>query len=113
MRSALVLSVALLAGCGEQSSEDLAADPVRLKALRTQCAADWRNVGEGVCRAAAEAYRRRFFAGQGGPEEYVVLEELPPIPPTFDRLVEDEDEDEDEAEAGRDAPAAFASETTP
>jgi hypothetical protein len=35
------------------------------------------------------------------------LEELPPIPPTFDSPVEDE------AEAGRDAPAAFASETTP
>lgn len=107
MRSALVLSVALLVGCDGQSSEDLAAGPVRLKALRTQCAADWRNVGEGVCRAAAEAYRRHFFAGQSGPEEYVALEELPPIPPTFDSPVEYE------AEAGRDAPAAFASETTP
>lgn len=107
MRSALVLAVALLAGCGEPSSEDLAADPVRLKALRDQCAADWKSVGEGVCRAAAEVYRRRFFAGQSGPEEYVALEELPPIPPTFDSPVEDE------AEAGRDAPAAFASETTP
>lgn len=107
MRHALVLSVALLAGCGEQSSEDLAADPVRLKALRTQCAADWRSVGEGVCRSAAEVYRRRFFAGQSGPEEYVTLEELPPTPPTFDSPVDDE------AEAARDAPAAFVSETTP
>lgn len=107
MRSALVLSVALLAGCGEPSSEDLAADPVRLKALRDQCVADWRRVGEGVCKAAAEAYRRRFFAGQGGPEEYAALEALPPIPPTFDSPVDDE------AEAGRDAPAVFASETTP
>lgn len=107
MRSALMLSVALLAGCGEPSREDLAADPVRLKALRDQCGADWRRVDEGVCRAAAEVYRRRFFAGQGGPEEYVALEELPPVPPTFDSPVEAE------AEAGRDAPAAFASETTP
>ncbi|MGK0129815.1 hypothetical protein ACR2RM_06880 [Pseudomonas aeruginosa] len=107
MRSALVLSVALLAGCGEPPREDLAADPVRLKVLRAQCGADWRRVGEGVCRAAAEAYRRRFFAGEGGPEEYVALEELPPIPPTFDSPVDDE------AETGRDAPAAFASETTP
>ncbi|HCL4085417.1 MULTISPECIES: hypothetical protein [Pseudomonas] len=106
MRYVLVLSVALLAGCGQQSSEDLAADPVRLKVLRAQCAADWRGVGEGVCRGAAEAYRRRFFAGHGGPEEYVALEELPPIPPTFDSPVDDE------AETGRDAPAAFASEAT-
>ncbi|HID9776555.1 TPA: hypothetical protein ACXI4O_002554 [Pseudomonas aeruginosa] len=107
MRSALVLSVALLAGCGQPSSEDLAADPVQLKALCDQCSSDWRGVCESVCRAAAEAYRRRFFAGQGGPEEYVALEELPPIPPTFDSPVDDE------AEAGRDASAAFASETTP
>ncbi|HEJ1321336.1 TPA: hypothetical protein SLV10_002179 [Pseudomonas aeruginosa] len=106
MRYVLVLSVALLAGCGQQSSEDLTADPVRLKVLRAQCAADWRGVGEGVCRGAAEAYRRRFFAGHGGPEEYVALEELPPIPPTFDSPVDDE------AETGRDAPAAFASEAT-
>lgn len=107
MRYVLVLSVALLAGCGEPSSEDLTADPVRLKALRAQCAADRQAVGEGACRAAAEVYRRRFFAGQSGPEEYDTLEELPPIPPTFDSPVDDE------AEAGRDAPAAFASETTP
>lgn len=107
MRYALVVSVALLASCGDPSSEDLAANPVRLKALRYQCAADWRGVGEGVCRAAAEEYRRRFFAGQGGPEEYVVLEVLPPIPPTFDSPVDDE------TEAGRDAPAVFVTETTP
>lgn len=107
MRYALVLSAALLAGCDQQSSEGLAADPVRLKALRAQCATDWRSVGEGVCRAAIEAYRRRFFSGHGGPEEYVALEELPPIPPTFDSPVDDE------AEAGRDAPTAFVSETAP
>jgi hypothetical protein len=88
MRSVLVLSVALLAACGRPSCEDLAetlaTNPARLKALRAECAADWRAVGEGICRAAAEAYRRRFFAGHAGPDEYVVLEELPPIPPTFD-----------------------------
>ncbi|HFH3466883.1 hypothetical protein [Pseudomonas aeruginosa] len=88
MRSVLVLSVVLLAACGQPSCEDLAetlaANPVRLKALRAECVADWRAVGEGVCRAAAEAYRRRFFAGHSGPNEYVVLEELPTVPPTFD-----------------------------
>lgn len=84
MRSVLVLSVALLAACGRSPCEDLAANPTRLKALRAECAADWRAVGEGTCRAAAEAYRRRFFAGHSGPDEYVSLEDLPPISPTFD-----------------------------
>lgn len=106
MRYVLVLSVALLAGCDQQSSEGLAADPVRLKALRAQCAVDRQAVGEGACRAAAEAYRHRFFDGQGDPEEYVAVEELPPIPPTFDRPIDDE------TEVGRDVLADFASETT-
>src|SRR3546814_10034348 len=34
-------------------------------------AADWKGMGEGDCRAAAEAYRRRFFDGQSGPDEYL------------------------------------------
>jgi len=84
MRSVLVLSVALLAACGRSPCEDLGIDPVRLKTLRVECAAHWRAVGEDTCRAVAEAYRRRFFAGDSGPDEYVALEELPPIPPTFD-----------------------------
>lgn len=84
MRSVLVLSVALVAACGWSPCEDLAIDPVRLKALLTECLADWRAVGEDTCRAAAEAYRRRFFAGHSGPGEYVALEALPPVPPTFD-----------------------------
>lgn len=88
MRSILVLSVALLAACGQPPREDpadtLATNPARLTTLRAECAADWQAVGEGICRAAAEAYRRRFFSGHSGPDEYVALEELPPIPPTFD-----------------------------
>jgi P-type conjugative transfer protein TrbJ len=48
---------------------DLAADPVRLKALRAQCAADRQAAGEDACRAAAEAFRRRFFAGHTGPDD--------------------------------------------
>ena len=88
MRCAPVLSVSLLAllltACGQQQAEDLAADPVRLKALRTQCAADRQAVGEDACRAAAEAFRRRVFAGQTGPDEYRTLADLPPIPPSFD-----------------------------
>ena len=66
------------------SCATLAADAVRLKALRAQCAADRQAVGEDACRAAAEAFRRRFFAGHTGPDEYNSLAELPPIPPSFD-----------------------------
>ena len=88
MRCVLVLCTALLAACGEQPADHLAdalaADPVRLKALRAQCAADRQTAGEDACRAAAEAFRRRFFSGQAGPDEYQTLADLPSIPPSFD-----------------------------
>ncbi|MGK8323034.1 hypothetical protein [Pseudomonas aeruginosa] len=88
MRSLLVLSVVLLAACDRPSCRDLAetlaTHPARLATLRAECAADWQAVGEGICRAATVADQRRFFAGHSGPDEYVVLEELPSIPPTFD-----------------------------
>jgi len=96
MRYVLALSVSLLAAllvaCSEQPADNLAnalaADPVRLKTLRVQCAAHPQQVmqatGEDACRAAAEAFRRRFFSGRAGPDEYVTLADLPPIPPSFD-----------------------------
>lgn len=92
MRCVLALSVsllvALLAACSEQPATNLAdaldADPVRRKALRPQCAADRQATGEDACRAAAEAFRRRFFSGEAGPDEYQTLADLPPIPPSFD-----------------------------
>ncbi|USP11856.1 hypothetical protein L1S45_09910 [Aeromonas dhakensis] len=88
MRYLLVLLAVLLTACGQQPTSHLAdalvADPMRLKALRAQCAADLQAVGEDACRTAAEAFRRRFFAGQGGRGEYQTLAELPPIPPSFD-----------------------------
>lgn len=88
MRCASILLALLLTACGQQQAENLAdalaADPVRLKALRAQCAADRRAVGENACRAAADAFRRRFFAGHTGPDEYNSLAELPPIPASFD-----------------------------
>ena len=95
MRCACVLLAVLLTACsqssGEQRAENpanaLAADPVRLKALRAQCAADRKAVGEDACRAAAEAFRRRFFAGHTGPGEYDPLAELPPIPASFDEPI--------------------------
>ncbi|HCF5866383.1 TPA: hypothetical protein NIH49_000965 [Pseudomonas aeruginosa] len=88
MRCASVLLAVLLTACCQQPAENLAdtlaADPVRLKALRAQCVADRWAVGEDACRAAADAFRRRFFAGHTGPDEYASLAELPPIPASFD-----------------------------
>ncbi|MCZ2104679.1 MAG: EexN family lipoprotein [Burkholderiales bacterium] len=88
MRCVLALGVVLLAACSKQQADNLtdalAADPVRLKALRAQCAADRQATGEDACRAAAEADRRRFFSGQSGPDEYQTLADLPPIPHSFD-----------------------------
>ena len=92
MRCVLVLGAVLLAACGEQPADNLAdalaADRVRLKALRAQCAANPQVVmqatGEDACRAAAEAFRRRFFSGEAGPDEYQTLADLPPIPPSFE-----------------------------
>ncbi|VGO07748.1 FIG00961917: hypothetical protein [plant metagenome] len=98
---------ALLAACSEQPADNLAdaltADPVRLKALRAQCVADRQATGEDACRAAAEAFRRRFFAGQAGPDEYQTLAELPPIPPSFDTPADDVQ--------GDDAPFALPEDT--
>ena len=96
MRCVPVLSVSLLAmlltACGQSSAQQraedvaatLAADPVRLKALRAQCATDRQAAGEDDCRAAAEAFRRRFFAGQTGPGRIRLAGRLPPIPASFD-----------------------------
>ena len=93
MRCAPVLLAVLLTACGQQPAENLAdalvADPVRLKALRGQCAADRQAVGEDACRPAAEAFQRRFFAGHTGPDEYRSLADLPPIPPSFDTPADD------------------------
>ena len=87
MRCVLVLCVALLAACSEQPADHLAdalaADPVRLKALRAQCAADGRATGEDACRDAAEAFRRRFVSGGAGLDEHQTLSDLPSIPPSF------------------------------
>jgi len=94
MRSAPVLLAVLLIACGQPPADDLtdalAADPVRLKALRAQCASDRQAAGEDACRAAADAFRRRFFSGAAGPDEYRTLEELPPILPSFDTPFEDD-----------------------
>lgn len=92
MRCACVLLAVLLTACGQSSWEQnpadaLAADPMRLRALRAQCAADRKAVGEDACRAAAEAFWRRFFVGHTGPDKYDSLAELPPIPASFDEPI--------------------------
>ena len=89
---AVLVLVLVLAGCSPPAPADgidaLVADPVRLKAVRQQCQADRAKAGEAACQAAAEAFRRRFFAGTAGPDEYRTLADLPPIPPSFDAPVE-------------------------
>ncbi len=100
MRCVCVLLAGLLAACGQPPAENLAdalaADPMRLKTLRARCAADRKAVGEDACRAAAEAFRRRFFAGHAGSDEYGALDDLPPIPPSFDGPVDEDGEVDDE-----------------
>ena len=112
MRCVLALSIsvlaALLTACSEPPADNLAdvlaADPVRLKALRAQCAADRQATGEDACRAAAEAFRRRFFTGQTGPDEYRTLAELPPIPASFDTPTDDAPEGDASLAAAEDTP---------
>jgi hypothetical protein len=41
-------------------------DPDRSRELMRQCKADWVKVGDATCRAATEAWRRRFMGGEGG-----------------------------------------------
>lgn len=91
MRCTPFLLILMLSAGSQPPAQDLAdtlaADPVRLTALRAQCATDRQTVGETACQAAAEAFRRRFFAGQTGPNEYHTLIDLPPTPPSFDESV--------------------------
>jgi conjugative transfer region protein TrbK len=64
---ASVLAVtALVTACNSPSSEDssesLTHDPARLKVVLKQCKDAPDSMPERTCRAAAEAFRRRFFA---------------------------------------------------
>lgn len=95
MRCVFLVLPVLLVACSQQPTEDLAAalavDPVRLKAVRAQCAADRTAAGEDACLAAADAFRRRFLAGETGPDEFRTLADLPPIPPSFDTPASEQD----------------------
>jgi hypothetical protein len=92
-RVAVLFALALpLAGCGRPqapSVDALAADPVRLHALRAQCR---RGEHDGAfCARVARADLRRFLSGRFGPDEYRTLADLPPIPASFDGPVEGEE----------------------
>ena len=108
MRCVSLLLPVLLVARSQQPTEDLAAalaaDPVRLKALRAQCAADRTAAGEDACLAAADAFRRRFFAGETGPDEFHTLADLPPIPPSFDTPADDAPEGDAPLATTEDAP---------
>lgn len=110
MRIAVILLAVLLAACARPPTEDLAdvlaADPVRLKALRAQCETDRQAAGEDACHAAAEAFRRRFFSGDAGPDEFNALDELPLIPPSFDTPPEDVQDGDEEPVNASDTEAA-------
>jgi hypothetical protein len=43
------------------SPDAVGGDPDRSRELMRQCKADWAKVGDATCRAATEAWRRRFM----------------------------------------------------
>lgn len=94
MKRALVLFAfaSLLAGCDRPqlpSTDALSADPARLHMLRAQCRRG--DHDRAFCAEVAQADRRRFLSGRSGPDEYQVLADLPPIPPSFDGPVASEE----------------------
>lgn len=49
--------------------ESLAADPERLKEVQRRCKLNHDDVGDTLCSAASEAYRRRFMGGGARKDE--------------------------------------------
>ena len=78
------LLAAILTGCGPNETpenenvptvEELASDPVRLKALRQQCKTDRPRLGDVLCNRVAEATRKRFYGD--GDTPYIPPKEPP------------------------------------
>lgn len=88
MRCVPVLLAVLLTACGQQPAEDPPRPWPPIPCGSRRCVPNAQPTGtpqaQDICRAAAEAFRRRFFAGQTGPDEYGSLADLPPIPASFD-----------------------------
>lgn len=65
----IVALAAIVTACHAPTSEDsiesLTKDPARLKVVLKQCKETPESVPERTCRAAAEAFRQRFFAPGG------------------------------------------------
>lgn len=60
------LVTACHAPASDDSVESLTSDPARLKVVLKQCKDAPESIPERSCRAAAEAFRQRFFAPGGG-----------------------------------------------
>lgn len=64
-RNTLWLLILILAACQPSmpadTAESLAANPERLKEVQRQCKLDRAKLGDAVCNAASEAFRRRFM----------------------------------------------------
>ncbi|AKQ17213.1 EexN family lipoprotein [Pseudomonas aeruginosa] len=62
--TAFLLALLLIA-CGQPTATDtvksLAANPERLKELRTQCKLERARLGDELCNRVAEATRKRFY----------------------------------------------------
>lgn len=75
----------LPAGCDRPqalSVDALAADPARLHRLLAQCRRGEHDAA--FCARVDQADLQRFMSGKTEPDEYRTLDELPPIPPSFD-----------------------------
>ena len=59
------------------SADALASDPNRMRELMSQCKVEWVKVGDATCRAASEAWRRRFM-GSGKAQVPASSREGPP-----------------------------------
>jgi hypothetical protein len=64
-RVCALLGTVLLAACGKADRSDtvesLIADPDRLKQVQRSCREDRAKLGDEICNAASEAFRRRFM----------------------------------------------------
>lgn len=95
MKQFLIVVFALsVAACGKPAPTDtvesLAANPERLKELRTQCKADHDKVGDVLCKLVAEATRRRFMGeGKSPYANDPVPKPAPPAAPRADSTVKD------------------------
>jgi len=70
MKHIIIITAAALTACGQpvptDTAESLVANPERLKEVRRLCKEDHSKMGDAICNAAAEAFRRRFMGDGKG-----------------------------------------------